>query len=90
MLLDDKSSEYTSFTVPPLGQFKFARTSMGLASAPSNFQRMMELAMVGLHHVIVYFDNLLVCTKTHLEHRFELQKVFDRLRKFNLKLNPLK
>ena len=90
MLLDDESSEYTSFTVPPLGQFKFSRTSMGLSSAPSNFQRMMELAMIGLHHVIVYFDDLLVHTKDHIQHRLELGKVFSRLRKCNLKLNPAK
>ena len=90
MLLDDESSEYTSFTVPPLGQFKFTRTSQGLASAPSNFQRMMELAMIKLNNVIVYFDDLLVHTKTHVDHRTVLDKVFSRLRKCNLKLNPLK
>ena len=89
-LLDDESSEYTSFTVPPLGQFKFARTSMGLNSSPANFQRMMELAMIGLSAVIVYFDDLLVHNKTHSAHRAALQEVFSRLRKCNLKLNPLK
>ena len=90
MLLDDDSSEFTSFTVPPIGQFKFTRTSQGLASAPSNFQRMMELAMIGLNCVIVYFDDLLIHTKTHAEHILQLQHVFNRLRKCNLKLNPLK
>ena len=90
MLLDDESAEYTSFSVPPWGQFKFTRTSQGLASAPSNFQRMMELAMINLHNVIVYFDDLLVHTKTHVEHIAALEKVFSRLRKCNLKLNPLK
>ena len=90
LLLDEESSEYTSFTVPPLGQFKFARTAMGLSSAPSNFQRMMELAMVGLTCVIVYFDDLLVHSKSHADHRQHLQSVFSRLRKVNLKLNPLK
>ena len=90
MVLDDESAEYTSFTVPPIGQFKFTRTSQGLASAPSNFQRMMELCMIGLKNVIVYFDDLLVHTKTHLDQRILLEKVFARLRKSNLKLNPLK
>ena len=90
MLLDDESAEYTSFTVPPMGQFKFTRTSQGLASAPSNFQRMMELAMIGNPNVIVYFDDLLVHTKTHADHRAALEKVFSRLRKCNVKLNPLK
>jgi hypothetical protein len=80
-MLDDESSEYTSFTVPLLGQFKFTRTSQGLSSAPSNFQCMMELAMIGLHNVIVYCDDLLVHTKTHLDQRLALEKVFFMFKK---------
>ena len=50
----------------------------------------MELAMIGLKNVIVYFEDLLVNTKTHSDHRTVLEKVFSHLRKHNLKLNPLK
>ena len=38
MVLDNELAEYTSFAVPPIGQFKDTRTSQGLAFAPSNFQ----------------------------------------------------
>ena len=35
-------------------------------------------------------DNNLFHTKTHAQHRLELEKVFARLRICNLKLNPAK
>jgi hypothetical protein len=87
MLLGNESSEYTSFTVHPLGQFKFTKTSQGIASATSNFHRMIELAMIGLNNVIVCLDDLPVHTKTHSEHWNVLEKIFSYLRKCNLKLN---
>ena len=80
----------TSFSVPPLGQFMFTRSSMGLKSSPAQLQRMMELAMKGLSNVIVYFDDLLIHSKTHAEHRTHLQEVFARLRETNLKLKLIK
>ena len=50
----------------------------------------MELAMKGLENVIVYFDDLLIHSKTHDQHRVHLQAVFDRLRATNLKLKVAK
>ncbi|KAL0368375.1 UNVERIFIED_CONTAM: hypothetical protein Scaly_1056400 [Sesamum calycinum] len=37
-----------------------------------------------------YVDDLVVKTKKRGEHLADLQIVFDRLRKYNLKMNPLK
>jgi hypothetical protein len=37
-----------------------------------------------------YVDDLVVKTKSKEDHLIDLQIVFDRLRKFNLKMNPLK
>jgi hypothetical protein len=85
--LEDNSQRYTAFTIQNMGQFKWTRTSQGLHSAPSQYQRLMELTMKGLHNVIVYIDDLLVHTSTHADHRKSLQSLFDRLRKANLKLN---
>ena len=85
--LEKDSQRYTAFTVHNLGQFKWTRTSQGLHSAPSQYQRLMELTMKGLNNVIVYIDDLLVHTSNHADHRSSLQSLFDRLRKANLKLN---
>jgi hypothetical protein len=63
---------------------------MGLKGGPGSFQRMMELAMIDLPDVIVYIDDLLLHTKTHEQHRAGLQRIFNRLRNINIRLNPEK
>ncbi|MGV1013304.1 MAG: reverse transcriptase family protein, partial [Flavobacterium sp.] len=85
--LEKNSQKFTAFTVHNMGQFEWTRTSQGLHSAPSQYQRLMELTMKGLHNVIVYIDDLLVHNSDHVAHRESLQFLFDRLRKTNLKLN---
>ncbi len=59
MQLDKNSRQVTAFTVPGKGQFEWLTTSMGLRGAVSSFQRMVELAMKGIHNLIVYIDDLL-------------------------------
>ena len=85
--LDVKSKPYTSFTVPGMGQYQYKVLSMGLKGGPGSFQRMVELTVKGLENIIVYIDDLLVHSHSHKEHRIQLQQLFDRLRKVNLKLN---
>ena len=86
--LEQQSRGCTAFTCPGKGQFQYNVLSMGLKGGPGSFQRMMELAMINLPDVIVYIDDLLLHTKTHQQHREGLQRVFNRLRNVNIKLNP--
>ena len=88
--LEQQSRGCTAFTCPGKGQFQYNVLSMGLKGGPGSFQRMMELAMMNLNDVIVYIDDLLLHTKTHQQHREGLQRVFNRLRNINIKLNPEK
>jgi hypothetical protein len=53
MALDPKSRPYTAFTVPGMGQFEWKVVSMGLASAPSAFQRLVEQVVKGIPRVVV-------------------------------------
>jgi hypothetical protein len=69
------------------GQFQWTRTSQSLHSAPSQYQRLMELTVKGLHNIIVYIDDLLVHNSDHAQHRLSLQTLFNRLPAANLKLN---
>ena len=85
--LDQKSRQLTAFTVPGMGQYQYKVLAMGLKGGPGSFQRMMELTCKGLDKVIVYIDDLIVHTKTHEDHRANLQKLFHRLRHYKLKLN---
>ncbi len=56
MALDPKSRPYTAFTVPGMGQFEWKVVSMGLASAPSAFQCLVELVVKGINNVVVYIE----------------------------------
>ena len=85
--LAPESQKCTAFTVQNQGQFQWTRTSQGLHSAPSQYQRLMELTVKGLHNIIVYIDDLLVHNSDHAQHRLSLQTLFNRLRAANLKLN---
>jgi len=38
----------------------------------------------------VYIDDIVIKSNEFREHMDELQKAFDRMKKFNLKMNPLK
>jgi len=87
MALDPKSRPYTAFTVPGMGQFEWKVVSMGLASAPSAFQRLVELVVKGINNVVVYIDDLIIHSKTHEEHLALLDAVFTRLAAHNLRAN---
>ena len=87
MALDASSRPYTAFTVPGMGQFEWRVVSMGLASAPGAFQRLIELVMKGLDQVVVYIDDVIIHSATHEEHLQRLDEVLTRLSKHNLKAN---
>jgi hypothetical protein len=87
MALDPKSRPYTAFTVPGMGQFEWKVVSMGLASAPSAFQRLVEQVVKGIPKVVVYIDDLIIHSKDHKEHLATLDAVFTRLAAHNLRVN---
>ena len=87
MPLSKSSQQYTAFTIPGMGQFEWLVSAMGLKSCPGGFQRLVELAMLGLKQVIVYIDDLILHSTDHESHRLGLQQMFDRLRKTGLKVN---
>lgn len=64
----------------------------GLKVSPNSFQRMMTVAMAGLsaESTFLYLDGIVVvgCSESH--HLKNLVSVFNRLRRYNLKLNPEK
>lgn len=86
------TADVTCFTTPQAGEWVYRRLPMGLAQSPYY----MTLALRKLFRLeigqflIVYLDDLLLCSdslQTHLEH---LKIVFEKLREANLKLHPKK
>jgi len=82
------SRKYTSF-VCPLGQFEYCKMPFGLCNGPGKFQRYVnnifsELIRTG--KVIVYFDDIVIATKT-LEDQLEiLSHVFKLMNRYKLQL----
>ena len=89
--IDERDRDKTAF-VTREGQWRFKVLSLGLANAPSQFARIMELVMSGLTYdvCLVYLDDILVFSKTFVEHLDKLATVFDRLDRYSLKLKPSK
>lgn len=74
------------------GHYEFTRMPFGLKNAPITFQRLMDEFLRGLDEGVcqVYMDDLLVFSKTEEEHVDHLRSVFQRIRKFGLKLSSEK
>jgi len=89
--IDERDRDKTAF-VTRKGQWRFKVHSFGLANAPSQFARIMELVMSELTYdvCLVYLDDILVFSKTFDEHLDRLATVFDRLDRYSLKLKPSK
>ncbi|KAM2564753.1 hypothetical protein TB2_013013 [Malus domestica] len=64
----------------------------GLKNAGATYQRAMQKIFNDMLHknVECYVDNVVVKTKKRTDHLKDLRVVFERLRKYNLKMNPLK
>ena len=58
----------------------------GLTNTPATFQRLMNYILHDYLNdfVVVYLDDILVCSDTFEEHLAHLRKVFDKLREANL------
>ncbi|CAG9134488.1 unnamed protein product [Plutella xylostella] len=94
ILMSSKDAPKTGFTVSTnssvSGHYEFTRMPFGLKNAPTTFQRLMNTALSGLQglHCYVYLDDCIIYSHDLESHMSKLTLVFDRLRKFNLKLQP--
>jgi hypothetical protein len=72
------------------GHFEYARMPFGLKSAPSTFQRMMNTILSELigNRCLVYVDDILVMSETLKGHNSRLRSIFQKLREFNIRIEP--
>jgi hypothetical protein len=89
--LAPEDREKTAF-VCHRGLFEWTRLPMGLCNATAAFQRAMEVILKGLIGTIclIYVDDIVVHSKNEQEHAQHLRTILDRLRQYNLRLNPKK
>ena len=83
--------EKTTF-ITMWGTFCYKVMPFGLKNAGATYQRAMVTLFHDMMHkeIEVYVDDMIAKSKSKEEHIANLQKLFDRLRKFKLRLNPAK
>jgi len=87
------SSQILTSFICFMGIFCWLRVPMGLKNAASYFQRVMAtVVLIGLIYLIceLYIDDILVFGKNEDDFIDNLEKVFKRLRQYNVTLNPKK
>ena len=85
--LEDQSN--TAFSTRD--HFQYTRMPFGLKGAPATFQRLMNTILSGIEGIkcLVYFDDVVVFGEDLRIHNDKPREVFDRMRKYNMKLQPL-
>ncbi|WJX23763.1 hypothetical protein P8452_12952 [Trifolium repens] len=83
--------EKTSF-ITPWGTFCYKVMPFGLKNACATYQRAMTTLFHDMMHkeIEVYVDDMIAKSRTEEEHVEYLLKLFQRLRKYRLRLNPNK
>jgi len=99
----DEFSEYNQIKMAPediekttfitlWGTFSYIVMSFGLKNAGTTYQRAMVTLFHDMMHkeIEVYVDDMIAKSASEEEHLVNLKKLFERLRKYKLGLNPTK
>lgn len=74
----------------PFGLFEFTVMTFGLCNAAQTFQRFLNSVLSDLDFCFNYIDDILVASESPEEHLKHLETVFQRLRDYNIVVNPAK
>ena len=86
MKLDYESSLLTTMNTP-IGRYRWLKLPFGIKSAPEMYQRAMDEMLEGIDHALAIMDDILIAGRDTAHHDSVLEKVLDRARSYNLKLN---
>ncbi|KAL0313481.1 UNVERIFIED_CONTAM: Transposon Tf2-12 polyprotein [Sesamum radiatum] len=83
--------ELTAFRTPK-GIYCYRVMPFGLKNVGATYQRAIQRIFDDMLHknVECYIDDLVVKSKKREDHLYDLRKVFERLRRYQLKMNPSK
>src|SRR3954462_3189487 len=89
--MDPEDMEETSF-ITPWGTFCYKAMPFGLKNAGATYQRAMTTLFHDMMHkeIEVYVDDMIAKSQSEEGHMEDLLKLFQRLRKYRLRLNPNK
>ncbi|MBW0542333.1 hypothetical protein O181_082048 [Austropuccinia psidii MF-1] len=71
------------------GVYEYLRMPFGIKNAPSHFQRMTEIFPEELSEgwLIIYIDDIIVCSKTWEEHMYILSRVLTKIQSVSMKIS---
>ena len=89
--MNPKDEELTAFRTSK-GIYSYKVMPFGLKNASATYQWAMQKIFYNVLHKYMecYVDDLVVKTKRREYHLVDLRSVFNRLRKYQLKMNPCK
>ena len=69
--MDEKSKQYTAFTLDSMGLYECESMPFGLCNAPPTFQRLMLncLGELNLTYCLIYLDDVIIFSQTEKEHQ---------------------
>ena len=86
-----KNAKKTAFRTP-IGNFYYTVMPFGLKNAGATYQQTMTAIFHDMIHKEMedYVDDIVVKSKTRTRHLRVLEQVFERCRKYKLRMNPMK
>ena len=73
--------------ITPFGLYEYLYMPFGLRNSASTFQRFMDNIFRGLDFVFVYIDDILIASDNAEDHVIHLNRVFDTLNKYDLRIS---
>jgi len=91
ILMDEEDAEKTAF-ITPWGVYHYRVMPFGLKNAGATYMRAMTTIFHDMIHkeIEVYVDDVIIKSRESSDHLTHLEKFFNRLRRYDLKLNPAK
>ena len=90
LAMEESDIKKTAFRASSMGLYEFTHMPFGLSNAGSSFCHLMEQCLGDQQFVtlLLYLDDICIFAPTIDEMLDQIQLVFDRLKKFNLKIKP--
>ena len=90
--LEEQSRPYTAFNVPGHGSYQFTRAGQGLRNSQQYFVALTNKMLRDLNWkcCATFSDDVIVFSPTWARHIEDLRQVFERFRRFNLKIKGKK
>ncbi|XP_062704249.1 uncharacterized protein K02A2.6-like [Aedes albopictus] len=87
--VSENSQQYLTINTH-IGLFQYVRLPFGVATAPSIFQSIMDQILGDIEGCVTYLDDALIGARTLEECKQILDRVLERLSRFNVKINTEK